>query len=143
MANTNQQTNRRWHLIDLKDQVLGRVSTQIASLLMGKAKIGQVSNLDSGDYVVAINAKDIRVTGKKLTDKKYQRHSGYPGGFREETLGELLVKDPRKVIEKSVKGMLPKNKLQAPRLGRLKVYKDATHPYAAQLNIKSKISSIK
>lgn len=127
------ETKRNWHLIDLSGQTLGRVSTKIAGLLIGKGKVNQVSNLDQGDFVVAINSKDIQVTGKKLSDKKYRRHSGYPGGFREETLGELMAKDSRRVIEKSVKGMLPKNKLQAPRLSRLKVFKDDRHPYASQL----------
>ncbi len=127
------EIKRNWHLVDLSGQTLGRVGTQIALLLMGKAKVNQSANLDSGDYVVAINAAKIIVTGKKLTDKKYQRHSGFPGGFREETLGDLLARDPRKVIEKAVKGMLPKNKLQSPRLARLKVFKDDKHPYAAQL----------
>ncbi|MFZ2202039.1 MAG: 50S ribosomal protein L13, partial [Microgenomates group bacterium] len=95
-------------------------------------------NLDMGDFVVAINAAKIVVTGKKLSDKKYRRHSGFPGGFREETLAELMTRDPRKVIEKSVKGMLPKNKLQAPRLTRLKVFKDEKHPYAQQLGLLKK-----
>lgn len=124
--------NRQWHLINLKDQTLGRVSTTIAELLIGKSKVNRSPNLDMGDFVVAINAAKIKVTGKKLADKKYRRHSGYPGGFREETLGEMLERDPRKVIEKAVKGMLPKNKLQAPRLTRLKVFKDDRHHYAAQ-----------
>lgn len=126
---------RNWHLIDLTGKTLGRVSTEIALLLMGKNKAAFSPNLDSGDYVVAINAKDIIVTGKKLAEKKYQRHSGFPGGFREETLGEMMERDCRKVIEKSVKGMLPKNKLQAPRLTRLKVFKDEKHPYTAQLKL--------
>ena len=129
------EIKRNRHLMDLSGQTLGRISTQIAALLMGKAKVNQTPNLDMGDYVVAINAKDIKVTGKKLADKKYRRHSGFPGGFREETLGELMARDCRKVIEKSVKGMLPKNKLQAPRLARLKVFKDEKHPYAAQLQL--------
>ena len=128
------EIKRHWHLIDLSGQTLGRVSTQIAAFLMGKGKVNQTPNLDMGDYVVAINAAKIKVTGKKLASKKYQRHSGYPGGFREETLGELMERDSRQVIEKSVKGMLPKNKLQSPRLRRLKVFKDETHPYKAQLS---------
>lgn len=128
------EINRRWHLIDLEGETLGRVSTIIAELLIGKSKINRSPNLDMGDFVVAINAAKIKVTGKKLADKKYRRHSGYPGGFREETLGEMMERDCRKVIEKSVKGMLPKNKLQAPRLTRLKVFKDDRHPYLSQFN---------
>lgn len=128
------EIKRNWHLIDLSGQTLGRVSTTIAELLIGKGKVNRAPNLDMGDFVVAINSGKIVVTGKKLTDKKYRRHSGYPGGFREETLGELMEKDSRKVIEKSVKGMLPKNKLQDPRLARLKVFKDDKHPYLSQFN---------
>lgn len=128
------EIKRRWHLIDLSGQILGRVSTIIAELLIGKSKVNLSPNLDMGDFVVAINAAKIKVTGKKLADKKYRRHSGFPGGFREETLGEMMEKDCRKVIEKSVKGMLPKNKLQAPRLTRLKVFKDDRHPYLSQFN---------
>ncbi len=129
------EIKRNWHFIDLSGKTLGRISTEIALHLMGKNKTTFSPNMDDGDFVVAINAKDIVVTGKKLADKKYQRHSGFPGGFREETLGELMAKDPRKVIEKSVKGMLPKNKLQDVRLRRLKVYKDEKHPYAQQLGL--------
>ncbi|MBI2310299.1 50S ribosomal protein L13 [Candidatus Collierbacteria bacterium] len=129
------EIKRNWHFIDLSGRTLGRISTEIALLLIGKNKPTYSPNMDDGDFVVAVNAKDIVVTGKKLANKLYQRHSGFPGGFREETLGELMKRDPRKVIEKSVKGMLPKNKLQDPRLSRLKVYKDEKHPYAAQLKL--------
>ena|SRR3989344_3765537 len=131
---SSKDIKRNWHLVDLSGQTLGRVSTIIAELLIGKGKVNRAPNLDMGDFVVAINSSKIVVTGKKLSDKKYRRHSGYPGGFREETLGEMMEKDSRKVIEKSVKGMLPKNKLQAPRLTRLKVFKDASHPYLSQFN---------
>ncbi|MBI3954702.1 50S ribosomal protein L13 [Candidatus Collierbacteria bacterium] len=128
---------RNWHLIDLDGQVLGRVSTRIASLLIGKGKPNFAPHLDQGDYVVAINADKIRVTGKKATDKIYYSHSGYPGGLKSLTFTELLAKDPRKVIERAVKGMLPKNKLQTPRLRRLKVFKNDNHPYAAHLKSQS------
>ncbi len=129
------EIKRGWHFIDLSGKTLGRISTEIAIHLMGKNKATYSPGMDDGDFVVVINAKDIVVTGKKLQDKKYQRHSGFPGGFREETLGALMKRDPRKVIEKSVKGMLPKNKLQDVRLGRLKVFKDEKHPYAQQLGL--------
>ena len=132
------EIKRNWHLIDLSGKTLGRISTEMALLLMGKNKPTFSPNMDNGDFVVAINAKDIVVTGKKLTDKKYQRHSGFPSGFREETLGELMKRDPRKVIEKAVKGMLPKNKLQDVRLARLKVFKDEKHPYAQALGLLNK-----
>lgn len=135
MSNTN-PINPSWHLIDLKGQTLGRISTQIATLLIGKQKTDYLPNLDRGDFVVAINSDHIKVTGKKMTAKSYYRHSGYPGGLRQITLGEQLSKDSRKVIETAVKGMLPKNKLQSPRLRRLKVFKDDRHPYAAQLSIR-------
>lgn len=129
------EIKRKWHLIDLSGKTLGRISTEIALHLMGKNKPTFSPNMDEGDFVVAINAKDIVVTGNKLADKKYQRHSGFPGGFREETLGDLMKRDSRKVIEKSVKGMLPKNKLQGPRMTRLKIYRDEKHPYAQALGL--------
>jgi len=135
--------SRCWHLIDLQDQILGRVSTQIAVILIGKNKPGYLPNFDSGDYVVAINAAKIKVTGKKLTDKIYSSHSGYPGGLRQINLGDLLKKDPRKVIEKAVKGMLPKNKLQTPRLRRLKVFSGSEHPYTTELGLNSKKAKTK
>ena len=124
-----------WHLVDLAGQTLGRVSTQIATLLTGKNKVLSGGSLDNGDFVVAINAAQIKVTGKKMTDKIYYSHSGIPGGLKELSLEKLMEKDPRKVIEKSVKGMLPKDKHQQTRLRRLKVYADATHPYAAELGL--------
>ena len=127
---------RVWHLIDLKDQTLGRVSTDIAKKLMGKSKVATSPNLDCGDYVVCINAKDIRVTGGKEQKKLYQGHSMHPGGFKEINFADLMIKDPRKVIEHSIRGMLPKNKLRADRLARLKIFVDANHPYAAQFEKK-------
>lgn len=124
---------RRWHLVDLGEDTLGRTASKIAALLIGKNKVNQSDNLDGGDYVVAINSDQIKVTGKKLTDKRYYRHSGFPGGLKEATLGEKMIKDSRKVIELAVKGMLPKNKFQKDRLVRLKTFKNETHPYQGQL----------
>jgi len=124
---------RNWHLIDLDGQILGRAAVKIAILLMGKGKTLTGAHLDQGDYVVAINSDKIKVTGKKLTDKKYYSHSGFPGGFKMITLEQLLAKDSRKVIEKAVKGMLPKNKHQQDRQRRLKLFANAKHPYAEQL----------
>lgn len=120
----NQTGNRKWHVIDLKGKILGRVSTEIAKLLMGKDKATFTPNIDDGDYVIALNSDSLVTTGTKTLNKKYYRHSGYGGGFRELTLGEMMEKDSRKVLEISVKGMLPKNKLQDPRINRLNVYKN-------------------
>ena len=126
---------RSWHIIDAKDQILGRISTQIATLLIGKHKTNFASHLDCGDYVVVINAKDVKVTGNKLNQKVYYHHTGFPGGLRSQVLKDRLAKQPIKVIEHSVKGMLPKNKLQDPRLKRLKVFSQDTHPYADKLKV--------
>lgn len=123
---------RVWHLLDCKDQTLGRLSTKIAGLLSGKGKVDYTPHMDMGDFVVVINAKDIKLTGNKLLDKQYSRHSGHPGGFRQESAGRLMDRDPRKVIEHAVTGMLAKNKLQDPRMSRLKVYKSDVHPHSAQ-----------
>lgn len=120
---------RAWHLVDLKDKTLGRISTEIAKLLMGKSKPYFVRNLDCGDYVVVLNAKEIKVTGKK-EEKKYYRHSGYPGGFKSETLKELRVRKPEEIIRHAVSGMLPQNKLRDRMLKRLFVSADANNPWA-------------
>lgn len=120
---------RKWHLIDLKNQVLGRVSVEIAELLMGKSKSCFVRNLDCGDYVVAINADEIKVTGGKETKKFYYRHSGYPGGFKKESFSELKEKDPARIITHAVSGMLPQNRLKSKMLKRLKVFKSDSHTF--------------
>ena len=117
------EIKRDWHLFDAQGKVLGRLSTQIAPTLIGKDKSNFVSYLDCGDNVVVINAAKIRFTGRKLDQKKYYRHSGYPGGFKEIGLAEQLEKDPTKVIRLAVSRMLPKNKHRKPRLARLKIYK--------------------
>ena len=121
-----------WYILDAKGQTLGRLATDIAIRLMGKHKPRYAAHLDSGDNIIVINASQIAVTGNKLEDKKYYRHSGYPGGITETSLAEQLRKDPTKVIEHAVSGMLPKNKLQAVRMSRLKVYPLAEHPHEAQ-----------
>lgn len=130
-----QDIKRTWHLIDLDGMVLGRAATQIAKLLIGKGKALTGAHLDQGDYVVAINSDKIKVTGKKLTDKIYYSHSGFPGGLKEISLEQLLAKDSRKVVEKAVKGMLPKNKHQQNRQRRLKLFTDDKHPYANELGL--------
>lgn len=120
---------RVWHHIDVKDKTLGRVSSEIAQLLMGKGKAYFVRNLDCGDFVVITNAKLVKVTGKKEVQKKYYRHSGYPGGFKEETLKDLRNRKPENVITHAVKGMLPANRLQDKMLTRLFVFAGEEHTY--------------
>lgn len=121
--------NREWHLIDVKGKILGRISSDIALLLMGKSKPNFVRNLDIGDYVVVINAKEVKTTGNKEGLKNYYRHSGYPGGFKSETLANLRERKPQDVIIHAVSGMLPQNKLKKQMLGRLYVFADANHLY--------------
>ncbi|NCN50894.1 MAG: 50S ribosomal protein L13 [Candidatus Pacebacteria bacterium] len=121
---------REWHLIDAKDKVLGRLASEIAELLIGKQKKDYTPHIDAGDFVVVINAAEIAVTGNKEDDKKYYRHSGFPGGLKVRTLGELRETFPERIIEKAVKNMLPKNKLQSPRMTRMKVFAGAEHPHA-------------
>lgn len=127
------EIKRKWYLLDAKELVLGRLASKISGLLMGKAKTNYVSYLDMGDYVVVINAAQIKITGRKAEQKKYYRHSGHPGGFREIVFAKQILKDPRKIIRHAVAGMLPKNKHQDPRLARLKIFADDKHPYESQL----------
>jgi len=126
---------REWHLVDVKDQVLGRISTQIAQLLMGKSKPYFVRNLDCGDFVVVINAKNVKVTGKKETLKKYYRYSGYPGGFKAEVLGDLRQRRPGEIIKHAVSGMLPQNRLKSKMLKRLLVFPEAEHSYQDKFKV--------
>lgn len=128
------QIKRSWQLVDLSGQTLGRVCTQIAQILMGKNKPAFSYHRDDGDYVVAINAADIKATGSKLKDKIYRHHTHWSGGLKELTLAEMLQKDPREVIIHGVYGMLPKNKLRDRRIARLKVFVGADHPYTDKLN---------
>lgn len=133
---------REWHLVDVKEETLGRVSTKIAGLLMGKSKPYFVRNLDCGDYVVVINAKDVKVTGKKETQKKYYGYSGYPGGFKAEALQDLRKRRPADVIVHAVSGMLPQNKLKSKMLKRLLVFAEAEHTYEDKFkNQNSKVKS--
>lgn len=126
------EIEREWHVIDASGEILGRLATRISRLLMGKHKPIFTRNLDTGDYVVVINAGKIRVSGNKLEQKVYYRHSGYPGGLKEITLERMLKTRPGRVIEHAVKGMLPKNRLGAQMLKKLKVYAGGTHPHLAQ-----------
>ncbi len=126
------EVTRRWILIDAKDAPLGRLSTVIAKHLIGKYKPTYTPHIDGGDYVVVINAKDTIVTGNKEEDKMYYRHSGFPGALKEATLKEVRQKFPERIIEHSVKGMLPKNKLSPDRMQRLKVFPGSEHAHTAQ-----------
>src|ERR687894_2857949 len=123
---------RNWLVVDASGKTLGRLATQIADVLRGKRKPEYTPHVDVGDFVVVVNAEKIAVTGKKLTDKLYYRHSGYPGGIRHRTLGEMLERQPEEVIRKAVKGMLPRNRLARQQLTKLKVYAGPAHPHAAQ-----------
>ncbi len=123
------EIKREWHLIDVDGKTLGRVSTEIAGLLMGKGKSYFVRNLDCGDFVVVTNSKKVKVTGNKESKKLYRRHSGFPGGYKEEVLGDLRSRKSQDIIVHAVKGMLPQNRLRDQMLGRLKVYETAEHEY--------------
>ena len=125
---------KSWHVIDATGQTLGRLSTRVAGLLMGKHKPTYSPHLDMGDFVVVVNAQKVRVTGKKLDDKIYYRHTGYMGGLKETPLGDMLQRQPRRVIELSVRGMLPRNRLARHLLRHLKVYAGPDHPHEAQVN---------
>ncbi|KKR76545.1 MAG: 50S ribosomal protein L13 [Candidatus Levybacteria bacterium GW2011_GWA2_40_8] len=128
-ATKGEDIKRDWHLIDVSDKILGRVSTEIAKLLMGKGKPYFVRNLDCGDFVVVINAKSVKVTGGKEEKKVYARHSGYPGGFKSETLSQLRARKPEDIIRHAIKGMLPQNKLRDRMLLRLKVFAGSEHTF--------------
>ena len=121
-----------WILVDAKDKTLGRLASALASRLRGKHRPEFTPNADLGDYIVVINANKINVTGDKLNQKKYFKHSGYPGGIKSKSLGEVIKNSPEDAIRMAVKGMLPKNKLGKKMLTKLKVYKDNNHPHQAQ-----------
>ena len=127
-----QDTGRQWRLVDADGQVLGRLATRIVVLLRGKHRPIFTPFLDTGDFVVVVNAEKIKVTGNKLIQKTYKRYSGYPSGLRHTTLGDMLQKHPERVIEQAVKGMLPDGPLGRKLLGKLKVYAGAEHPHQAQ-----------
>ena len=123
---------QKWWLVDAEGRILGRMATEIADLIRGKKKPQFTSHLDTGDFVVVINAEKIKVTGRKLEQKKYYSHSLYPGGIKEETLKDLLAKKPEEVIKKAVWGMVPKGKLGRALYKKLKVYRGPSHPHEAQ-----------
>jgi large subunit ribosomal protein L13 len=127
-----EDTSREWFLIDAAEVPLGRMATQIANLLIGKSKVTYTPHVDNGDYVVVINAAKLIVTGDKENAKIYYRHSGFPGGITDATLSELRTKFPERIIEEAVKGMIPRNKLAAGRLARLRVFAGEDHSHTAQ-----------
>jgi large subunit ribosomal protein L13 len=126
------EIDRKWYVIDATDQTLGRLSSEVASILRGKHKPIYTPNVDTGDFIIVINADKIRLTGNKLIQKKMRAYSGYPGGLKEIAYGDLLQKKPERIIEMAVKGMLPHNRLGSAMYKKLKVYRGSEHPHQAQ-----------
>jgi large subunit ribosomal protein L13 len=133
---------REWYVVDATDQRLGRLASEIAMVLRGKKKAEYTPHLDTGDFVIVINAEKIAVTGKKRTQKLYRRHSGRPGGMKTETFAKLQQRLPERIVEHAVKGMLPKNSLGKQLFTKLKVYAGPTHPHAAQQPKELKVNTI-
>jgi large subunit ribosomal protein L13 len=127
------EVTRQWHLVDVKGQVLGRVATEIAAKLIGKDKPTYTPHIDGGDYVVVVNAREVKVTRNKEQGKVYFTYSGYPGGLRQDTFAEMMDRHPEEIIVRAVYNMLPKNKLRSERMARLKVYAGAEHKHTSQL----------
>lgn len=127
-----ENVKRDWYLVDGQNLVLGRLASQVANILRGKNKAIFTPSVDTGDFVIVVNAEKIALTGRKLADKMYYSHSGFPGGLKEITAGKLMEKKPEEIIRKAVKGMLPKNKLSRHMLKKLKIYAGPTHPHDAQ-----------
>ena len=128
----NTDLEKKWLLLDASDKTLGRLSAKISSILMGKNKAQYTPHNDLGDYIVVVNAEKVKVTGNKDIQKKYYRHSGYPGGLKSSSFSEIIEKNPEEIILKAVKGMLPKNKLSNSMISKLKVYKGENHPHIGQ-----------
>lgn len=126
------EVERKWYVIDAEDKTLGKIAAEVASILRGKKKPSYTPHVDTGDYVIVINAEKVRVTGKKEEQKIYKSHSGYPGGLKETTLRELRAKKPEEIIRHAVKGMMPKGKLGRQMFKKLKVYAGPEHPHTAQ-----------
>ena len=129
---TNESVERKWYVVDATELVLGRMATDVAVVLKGKHKPTFTPHIDGGDYVIIVNAEKVALTGNKWADKKYYRHSGYAGGLKTRTATEMLEKQPQKIVEKAVRGMLPKNKLGAQLFRNLYVYEGSEHPHEAQ-----------
>ena len=123
---------KKWYVVDAKDKVLGRLATQIATVLKGKHKPIYSPHMDTGDFVIVVNAAKVQITGEKATQKRYFRHSGYPGGLREQSFEQMRAKFPERVVEQAVRGMLPRNRLGRQMLRKLKVYGGPQHPHSAQ-----------
>jgi large subunit ribosomal protein L13 len=132
MNNKEALSQRRWYVVDARGKVLGRMATEIAKILRGKHKPVFTPNQDTGDFVIVINARDVRLTGTKLTKKVYYRHTEYPGGIRERSAAQMLEEKPEDVVRLAVKGMLPKNRLSRKLVTKLKVYAGSEHPHDAQ-----------
>ena len=132
LSANKESVTRSWYVVDATDKTLGRLSTEIANRLRGKHKPEFTPHVDTGDYVVVVNAEKVRVTGNKGTDKVYHHHTGYPGGIKSITFDKLIEKSPEQVIEKAVKGMMPKNKLSRAMMAKLKIYAGSEHPHSAQ-----------
>jgi large subunit ribosomal protein L13 len=139
---SQESLEREWYIVDATDQRLGRLATEIAMILRGKKKVEFTPHLDTGDFVIVINAEKIAVTGKKRTQKLYRRHSGRPGGMKTETFAKLQQRIPERIVEQAVKGMLPKNSLGKQLFTKLKVYAGPTHPHAAQQPKELKVNTI-
>jgi large subunit ribosomal protein L13 len=133
---------RQWHVIDATDVVLGRLASQSAILLRGKHKPIFAPHVDTGDFVIIVNAAKVALTGNKLQDKRAYRHSGYPGGLRSVSYADLMARNPDKAVEKAVRGMLPKNTLGRHQLSKLKVYAGPEHPHAAQMPVPFEITQV-
>jgi large subunit ribosomal protein L13 len=132
LAIRESEIDRRWFVVDATDQTLGRLASRVARVLEGKHKPSYAPNLDSGDHVIVLNASRIAVSSDKLESKVYIRHSGYPQGLKEETLGHLLERRPEEVVRRAVRGMLPRTRLGAQQLRKLKIYAGSDHPHQAQ-----------
>jgi large subunit ribosomal protein L13 len=133
---TPQEVQRSWYLVDASDLTLGRLCTHIAKLLSGRSKVTYTPHVDGGDHVVVVNAAKLKVTGAKLSSKKYYHYSGYSGGLKEKTLAQVMEQDPSRAIQSAVHGMLPKNKLRPEMMQRLRIFKEAEHSHNAQLPVK-------
>jgi len=134
---TPKDIKREWHLMDAKGEILGRISTKVATLLMGKQKASYSRQADSGDFVVVLNAEKIEVTGRKAQQKVYQSHSGYPGGFKEVKYEKMMEMHPERILEHAISGMLPDNKLKAERMKRLNVVVGSKNPFANKFAVQS------
>jgi len=132
MKTEEARAQRQWYVVDAEGKVLGRLATEVAKVLRGKHKPSFTPHIDMGDFVVVVNARGVRLTGKKLEDKVYYRHTGYPGGIRSKTAGKMLADKPESLVQLAVKGMLPKSRLGRKVLSKLKIYAGPDHPHEAQ-----------